>query len=272
MLNSIFLVTLFAVTLQAQAQTREVRKVGAFTRVSFGAPGKLYLRQGATQKVEVEGTKDFLEKLETRVDGDRLIIGREGSWKDWGWNWDDDDRVNVYITMPTLEGLGVSGSGDLIAETKFTVADLDLKVSGSGSMKIEADASGDVDADVSGSGDIDLTGKCQNFESHVSGSGRVKMNETISRTAAFGVSGSGKIEASGTASEVKTSISGSGKLLAADLVADKCDIRISGSGDVEINVKSELDAHISGSGTVNYKGNPSHVNSHASGSGHVRKM
>ena len=81
-----------------------------------------------------------------------------------------------------------------------------------------------------------------------------------------------KIQASGTANEVKTNISGSGKVLAANLETNKCEVRISGSGDVEINVKSELDANISGSGSVSYKGNPSHVNSHASGSGHVRKM
>ena len=41
---------------------------------------------------------------------------------------------------------------------------------------------------------------------------------------------------------------------------------------VEINVKDALDANISGSGSVSYKGNPSQLNSHASGSGHVRKM
>jgi hypothetical protein len=37
-------------------------------------------------------------------------------------------------------------------------------------------------------------------------------------------------------------------------------------------VKSELDANISGSGTVSYKGSPSHVNGNSSGSGKVRKM
>jgi hypothetical protein len=86
------------------------------------------------------------------------------------------------------------------------------------------------------------------------------------------ISGSGKLEASGTANEIKTSISGSGKVYASNLTVDKCEARITGSGDVEINVKSELDANITGSGTVSYKGNPSHVNGHSSGSGKVRKM
>jgi hypothetical protein len=86
------------------------------------------------------------------------------------------------------------------------------------------------------------------------------------------ISGSGKIEASGSAQSIKASISGSGRVNASNLEVDKCTVRISGSGDVEIHVKSELDANISGSGTVSYKGNPSHVNGHSSGSGKVRKM
>jgi hypothetical protein len=53
---------------------------------------------------------------------------------------------------------------------------------------------------------------------------------------------------------------------------NSCDIRISGSGDVEVNVKESLEANISGSGSVTYRGNPAHVNSHSSGSGKVRKM
>jgi hypothetical protein len=244
--------------------------VSTFTKISFRVPGKLYLRQGSQQKVEIEGKKDILSEIETEVEGGKLVIGKEGKWFDF--DWADDDRVVVYITIRELEGLSVSGSGDLIGETKFLTKDLDLNVSGSGSLKLDADASGDVDADVSGSGDIDLRGKCQNYSSDVSGSGKVVLALTINGVADFGVSGSGKILASGSSQRVKTAISGSGKVLASDLVTNSCEVRISGSGDVEINVKDELDANISGSGSVSYKGEPKKVNSHASGSGKVSKM
>ena len=106
----------------------------------------------------------------------------------------------------------------------------------------------------------------------MSGSGNVTMKLNVTDAANFGVSGSGKINAAGTASKVKVSISGSGKVLAADLETNTCDVRISGSGDVEINVKEALDANISGSGSVSYKGDPKRLNSHSAGSGKVRKM
>jgi len=263
-------IVLLAATL-ATAQTKETRNVDTFTKINFRVPGKLYLRQGSPQKVELEGSKEFLAELETRVEGGRLVIGKEGKWN-WGWNWGDNDKVIAYVTVKDLNAVSVSGSGDLIAETKFISSEMDLNVSGSGSLQIEVEVSGDMEADVSGSGRIDLKGTCRNFNSDVSGSGRVIMSTSVKETADFGISGSGKIEASGTAREVKANISGSGRVYAANLEADKCEVRISGSGDVQINVKSELDANISGSGTVSYKGSPNHVNSHASGSGSVRKM
>lgn len=260
---------LLTLTFTVSAQNRETRNVGAFTRLSYRVPGKLYLKQGSPQKVELEGPADILKEIETEVSGDKLVIGRENRWMDWGW--DNKSNITVYITMPTIEAVSVAGSGDLFCEEKINVNNLDLAVSGSGTMRLAFAASGNVEADVSGSGDMDLKGSCNNFESDVSGSGKVYVSASIKDYADFGVAGSGKIQAQGTVRKVKASISGSGRISAADLAAESCEVRISGSGDMEINVKEELDASISGSGNVTYSGDPKRVNSHASGSGHIRK-
>lgn len=267
---SYYLLAFFLVSSTAWAQTKETRNVDTFTKISFRVPGKLYLRQGSPQKVELEGKKDILSRIETEVSGGKLIIGTEEKW--FNWNWHNDDEIIAYVTVQNIDAISVSGSGDLIAQTKLTGDNFDLKVSGSGSVQAEIELTGDMDADVSGSGGIDLKGKFRNYESSVSGSGKIELTATISDRAEFGISGSGKIIAGGRAQNVKTSISGSGSLRAANLEADKCEVRISGSGDVQINVKNELDANISGSGSVSYKGNPNHVNSNASGSGHINKM
>jgi hypothetical protein len=266
--HTILSIVMLVSSVVAQAQTKETRTVGTFTKIAFRVPGKLYLRQGSPQKVVIEGKKGILEEVETNVEGSKLVIENE----DNDWNWGNDDHVNVYVTVKDIEGLSVGGSGDLIGETKIITNEINLNVSGSGNMTVEVEASGDMESDVSGSGNIELKGKCKNFNSNVSGSGKVMMSLTASGNADFGVSGSGKIEASGSASKVKTSISGSGKVLAGNLETNSCEVLITGSGDVEINVKNELDANIIGSGNVRYKGNPSKVNSHSAGSGHVRKM
>lgn len=250
------------------AQTKETRNVSTFKGISFRLSGKLLLTQGNVQKVEIEGSAEALRKIETKVDGGRLIIKRENESD----NWFDNEKFTVYVTVKDIESISVSGSGNLMGQNKFSVADLDLDVSGSGSMQIEANASGNIDADVSGSGNIDLKASCKAYSSDVSGSGKILLTATISGLADFDISGSGKIEASGSAKQVKADVTGSGKVLAENLVTDECTVRITGSGDVEINVKNSLDANITGSGSVSYKGNPNHVNGHSSGSGHVRKM
>jgi hypothetical protein len=254
----------------ALAQTRETRDVATFNKISFRVPGKLYLCQGSPQKVEIQGDKDVLSQTVVKVEGSRLIIGREGKWSNWRFG--DGEEVKVYVTVKDIEGLNVSGSGDMIGETKIVSRELALNVSGSGSLRIDTEVAGDLEADVSGSGDLQVKGRCKSFNSDVSGSGKVNASLNVTDRAEFGISGSGKIEASGTASEVRASISGSGKVLASNLETGRCDVRISGSGDVEIAVKNEIDANITGSGSVRYRGNPSKVNSHASGSGSVRKM
>lgn len=266
----IFLSLFFLSVTLVFGQGRETRSVGNFTKIAFRLPGKLYLKQGSPQKVELDGDKDVLKEIETDVEGTRLVIEKEND--NWNWKNDGAKEIKVYVTVPNIEEVSVSGSGDVIGESKITTNDLELKVSGSGNLKLDIDASGDVEGDVSGSGDMELSGKCKSFESHVSGSGKVDMAMTIQQKADLSVSGSGEIKAKGSASDVEAGISGSGKILAADLQTNRCEVKISGSGDVEISVKEELDANISGSGKVRYKGDPAKVNSNASGSGKVSKM
>jgi len=268
-----FFVTLILLTLvlAGVAQNHEKRNVSAFTKVSFRMPGKLYLKQGSVNSVELEGDKEVLDKVETNVEGGKLVIGLKDenkwfNWRDWG-----NDKITAYVTLKDVEGLYVSGSGDLIAQTKISGGNMDLKVSGSGNMTVDIEAA-DVEAVVSGSGDLNLKGKIKSIDSNIGGSGKISFDGAVIGLAEITISGSGKFMASGVAREIKSTISGSGKVLASELVVDRCAVRISGSGDVEINVKNTLDANITGSGTITYKGNPSQVNGQSSGSGRIRKM
>lgn len=254
------------------AQSKETRDVSTFREISYRTSGKLYLRQGSPQKVVLEGNEEAIREVETYLKGDRLIIENRDNNRWFSWGNDSRDKINIYITVENIDAIYLSGSGDLLAENAIQSENMDLRVSGSGSMELQVDLNGDLEANVSGSGDLRVKGNCRNLDSSVSGSGKVYIANAIEGTAKFGLSGSGKVLAAGRAKVVKASVSGSGKLLAQDLVTDRCEVNITGSGDVEINVKSELDARITGSGSVRYKGSPNHVNNHSSGSGKIRKI
>ena len=214
------------VTSTAQRRTIDVDN---FSEISFGLPGTLYLTQGSNESVEIEVDDEDFERIEFVTDGSKLKIRnkRNNSWKNWG-----NMKVNVYVTMKNIEGIGVSGSGNIVGENRFETDDLDLSVSGSGEMELRLYSE-----------DVDLN-----------------------------VSGSGRLNLEGSADRVDVSISGSGKIKGENFEVNVCKASISGSGSIYIFAKKEIDARISGSGSVYYAGNPDRVSSNSSGSGKVRKL
>ncbi len=207
------------------AQTKETRDVDNFTGVAFGVAGTLILEQGNTFSVVLEGDEDFLEEIETTVRGNRLIIRHDRLWS-FG-----NKKVTAYVTMPEIDNLSVSGSGKMIAEGVLKTADLNMSVSGSGSVELKDLMAESVDCSISGSGSIELNGKAEDGELSISGSGNY----------------------SGQDFQLKT-----------------LDVSISGSGTCRAMVEEDLEARVSGSGDVYYTGNP-RVDARVSGSGKVRK-
>jgi hypothetical protein len=125
---------------------------------------------------------------------------------------------------------------------------------------------------LSGSGNFLMTGLLneQNLNLHVSGSGNIDLqNAAVVDKLTATISGSGNIEVrSGAAKNESLRINGSGRIALGDVVADKAITETSGSGEMRVKLLQSLDARISGSGSVFYRGTPA-VTTHISGSGRV---
>jgi len=207
------------------AQTRETRDLDDFTGIGFGVAGTLILEQGNNFSVVLEGDEDYLEEIETTVRGDILVITHD-RWMSFG-----NKRVTVYVTMPEIEELNVSGSGNIIAEKSLKADDLDMSISGSG---------------------------------------HIKLSELTAESIDCSISGSGSMKLKGSAEEGELSISGSGKFGGDEFRLETLDVSISGSGTCYTSVEESLDARVSGSGDIYYSGSP-RVDARVSGSGKVRK-
>ena len=212
-----------------QSDVKETRNVSGFTKVNFGVAGNLYINIGPEFKVVLEGEKRYTDDVITEVSGGKLVIKNE-NWK--MSNWRMNEKVNVYITMPELAGLGVSGSGKAEVKDAIKTSDLGLSVSGSGKIYISDITVSNLSCGISGSGDIILSG-------------------------------------SGSCSKADISISGSGNYDGLPLKIGTAEIHISGSGNCSCNVTESLRASVSGSGNVTYDGSPK-IDAHVSGSGKVR--
>ena len=209
-----------------QSVIKETRDVKDFAKVSFGVAGNLYINFGPEFKVVLEGEKRDLEDIITEVSGNRLVIKKDN------WKFNFNEKVTVYITMPELKGLGVSGSGKAEIKDAIKTEDLDLSVSGSGKIFTSDVVVSKLGCSISGSGDIVLGGN-------------------------------------GNAARADISISGSGNYEGGSYKIGTAEIHISGSGNCSCNVTESLRASVSGSGNVTYEGNPK-VDAHVSGSGKVR--
>lgn len=222
----IFAIAVVTAYSDSPATVKETRNVAGFTKISFGVSGNLYVNIGAEFKVELEGGQSLLDNISTEVSGGRLIIRKEN------WRRNMNERVTVYITMPEINGMGVSGSGKAELMDAVKTKDLDLSVSGSGKLLTADIMTTSMNCSISGSGDIILGG-------------------------------------GGNINTAEVSISGSGSYSGEAARIGSMDISISGSGNCSCYVTEQLKASVSGSGNVTYQGSP-RLDVRSSGSGRVR--
>lgn len=122
-------------------------------------------------------------------------------------------------------------------------------------------------ASISGSGDLLGRGfTAQNVILDISGSGDMDVRLDANNISAS-ISGSGDMELEGTATNLQFTISGSGDFRGRYFTAENVDANMSSSGDAFVTVTDELTANLSGSGDLEYWGNPPVVNSIVTGSG-----
>ena len=210
------------------ARTNQTRDLPSFSAIAVEISSHVIIKQGSPQSVRLEGDAKDLDKIDTKVRGDELVIK---TFKSSGWN-NNLGQVTIYITVPDLESVAVSGSGDVTSDGRIKSEFLELRVSGSGDIELEAEA--------------------EEMESKISGSGRIVL--------------------SGNTGSNKVTISGSGRVRAEELRAKECTVRISGSGNCRIDVSERLEVSVSGSGNVSYKGDPKKVYSNISGSGNLLRL
>ncbi len=224
----LFLITagLLLTVMNISAQKNEDRPVGTFSKISMGISGDVYISQGTTPKLTVEADEEIIGLIVTEVKNDELKIRFSEN------RVRSKMPIRIWITTPELEGLYLSGSGNMITETAIKANEMELKLSGSGNINVKDISCDEVDAAISGSGNIDVAG---------------------------------------SADEMSIAISGSGNCNADEFQTKETDVRISGSGNCNVYAAKELTVAVSGSGSVFYNGNPT-IDASISGSGKVRKL
>lgn len=181
------------------------RNVANFTSVSGAGNSNVFITQGAEFKVEVKGYSNLIPYFETKVINNELQLGYRDNISV------KNDNIEVFITMPFLNGVKLSGSGE-------------IKTSGNFNGNIRFDAF------VAGSGNIIIEqGSAKQFFASIAGSGNIHAINMVAEKAEINSTGSGNTEITAT-QELK--------------------VRISGSGNVYYKGSPQIISEIAGSGNV----------------------
>lgn len=105
----------------------------------------------------------------------------------------------------------------------------------------------------------------------ISGAGSILASGIDTAELSIVLSGAGRIDASGSATSQSLTLSGAGRYEAANLPSREASVTLSGAGHAIIRVRRRIEGTISGSGVLEYYGDPE-VAVTVSGSGVVRRL
>jgi hypothetical protein len=214
----------FGCTTGSGSTVEETFQISDFKGLQLKCSADVFVTHGEEFSVVAESQANILDKLDLQVNGDVLGIDLDGCNRDF--------QLKLFITMPEVTFLKVSGSGDIKGENLFTAENLNLRLTGSGNIDLDLDYE-TINTKITGSGTMNLTGVCEEFDYTISGSGDIN---------SFG------------------------------LESNSGFVKINGSGDTEVFVNEFLSVKITGSGDVLFKGNPSEIISDITGSGDLRNV
>ncbi len=209
---------------------KETRQVENFTSLSSHGSIDVKINYGNSNSIQIEADENLLPYIETTVENGKLTIKTKDNV-----NLKSRSKMTMYVSMSKIDGLKLSGSGNIDGNGEFTGDNkTEIMLSGSGNIHLSSGSFKNLDFQISGSGNINLKG--------------------------------------GSADEITASVSGSGNIDCINLSADNVNVNISGSGNARVNANKSLTANIMGSGNVFYKGSASNISTKVAGSGKAIKI
>lgn len=199
-----------------------------FTNLENSSSINVIVGQGSEQKVLAVGHANIIEHLNTTVTNQRWDIDLDNGC----YSFFD---LTIYVTVPEIESIKVSGSGKVVLEDFNQEINPTISLSGSGNFRMnEFETADELNVSVSGSGSFYADKNVTCFK------------------------------------KLTVRTSGSGGFKGFEIETEDCKATTSGSGSIQVSVSENLDATIAGSGDIIYKGTP-RLTSSDNGSGNLRQ-
>jgi Putative auto-transporter adhesin, head GIN domain len=210
---------------QSGEKNLQSRKVSGFHGIDVSGGIDLYISNGPESVAVAASSPEVRDHIVTQVSGGILRIYVEDNW----FHHVENAKMKAYVSLTNLTELEGSGGGDIVFENLIKGDDLNVHLSGGGTLK-----------------------------------GKLNVNHLV-----INQSGGSEVKLSGNVENLTLNASGGGSLNGFDLVTDYASIRASGGSETELTVNKELRAVVSGGGDITYKGAASVKEIKSSGGGSV---
>lgn len=228
--------------------TTERRAVASATELDVSGPLHVDVRVGPAASLQVETDSNLLPLVRSEVSGNTLRV-----WVERGVR--TNHALRVTYTVPQLSHIRASGSGRLNVG-ELNGGALTVTQAGSGATVLAGRVS-NLNLQLTGSGSVNGHAlQSGNANLHLTGSGSVIVGGVSAESLNIRLRGSGAILASGAAAHVNAQLTGSGGVNLMDLAGQRADLTTDGSGDITARVTQALVAQTSGSGRITVYGNP----------------
>ena len=245
--------------------TTQKVKVGSFDGISTSSSiDVIYTQASGRPDVEIYAPDNLMEYVKVEVQDGVLKVGFQSKNKREGVNIKGKHQTEVRVSAPAVHALHASSSGDITLKTALrTSGRVSVKSSSSGDIEGSEVVCDELMVKASSSGDVVLNQvKCTLLEADASSSGDVEIKNLKAERVNGEASSSGDVILAGECHSAKFLVSSSGDVEARNLKADAVTAKASSSGDVFCFPIESLEATTSSSGSVNYKGEPKHIDYH----------
>ena len=220
---------------------KQYLKVGKFISVRIEGSPTVKFVQGNKHEVIVQGTKEYVGKIKTVVEGNKLVVGLKSNISfNIFKNRSDRKNLVIYVTSPDLVGVELAGSGDFICKGPIDTDRLNIQVNGSGDVDFEGHVICDkLNVQMAGSGDVDIMNvDAIESELQLVGSGDIEVKQKNVEHTKIQLIGSGDIKVSfDNCKDVESSLAGSGDVTLKGNITGRLNKAKAGSGDYIIELR-----------------------------------
>ena len=271
---SLAVLAIGTVSLFAQNKLTKEYNFGKITSIDASSIYELEVTHGNSGKVTVEYDDVFEDRLIVRYYNGKLELAIESKQNIFKNDKKFKNGIKVYLQMPTIKEIELSGASTLKANGVFKTEELDIDLSGASSitgleiegldLSVECNGAskltmaGDfknMEVDCSGASTVSINGDSYSFEGEFSGAVKAAIYGDRNNTEVV-CSGASKVTLEGETAYLKSITSGASNLNAQNFTAGNGYAEVTGASNAKVRCTGDLKVMVGKVSKLTHYGNP----------------